>query len=150
TAVEEVDGPPQLAGGQVEADKPAGAPERKDQATVDGRRRHRPLAAAGVVEAGGVGGGPKLIAGGRVVANDRLVAAALLDADGTAGHHGETGKTGAARLLPKFARRVVLPVARQGRADDDAVPAAVAVAGVIVRRCVAGRQRHFGRVGVVS
>src|SRR5262249_26428976 len=117
----------------------------------NGGRGARPVAAEPLAEERRPGVGPALATTGRVVANDGLLVAALLDGDGHAAGDGEARVAAADRLAPQLAGRVRLPVGFQGGADDLAVAPRTEVAGEVVGRGFDQRRRASrGRAGAVT
>src|SRR5581483_5450743 len=132
--------PAELARRQVETDELARGPQGEGAVAENGGRGAGPVAAEALAEQRRPGVGPALAAAARVVADDGLLAAALLDGHGDATGGGEARVAAADRLAPQLARRLGRPVGRQGGAADVAVAPRAEVAGEVVGR---GRgQRH--------
>src|SRR5262249_2148967 len=109
--------------GAIDAEELARRAQRVDAAGVDRRRGARPVA-EDIAEVGLVGVRPILIARVAVVADQRLLAAALLPRDGPLARPGRAGEAAAARLAPEDLRRGRFPVGREQLwRRDDAVAA---------------------------
>src|SRR5262249_60620045 len=105
-----------------QADQFAGGAQRVDLAVGDGRGRARPLTAEQLLEEGGVGVDPQLPARGGLVADHRLLVAALLQRDGEVAGAGERRAGGAGGATPDLSRGGGGPSAGHGRGPREAPP----------------------------
>ncbi len=125
--------PQPLAAGELEGVEQTGGAQRVDRAAGDGRRGPGAAAADGGVERRPVGVHPDLAAGGELVAHHHLVVAALLLGDGGVADHRERRPALADVAPPELARRLRLPVTRQGGTRQRGVAARTVELGVVVR-----------------